>query len=181
MLPEDRDEIDEQDIEDVKISAREVSIPAQMPFCIRSSSITMSMGKTACLIRSECLGKNWRPIFISSTAWRTRIQNTIRCVKELPLGCRGCGFGALASAQVVLTPHQKDLGALVIDIGGGTSDSFYTLMAWSSKAVASQVAATISQMTFRWACAFQWARAEKLKIERAAASSEIVFLAKQLY
>src|SRR6059036_974364 len=32
MLPEDRDEIDEQDVEDVKINAREVSIPAQNAF-----------------------------------------------------------------------------------------------------------------------------------------------------
>ncbi len=32
MLPEDREEIDEQDIEDVKINAREVSIPAQNAF-----------------------------------------------------------------------------------------------------------------------------------------------------
>jgi cell division protein FtsA len=31
-------------------------------------------------------------------------------------------FSALASAQVVLTQHQKDLGALVIDMGGGTTD-----------------------------------------------------------
>src|SRR5206468_10649142 len=32
MLPEDRDEIDEQAVEDVKINAREVSIPAQNAF-----------------------------------------------------------------------------------------------------------------------------------------------------
>src|SRR5207247_7719168 len=32
MLPEDRDEIDEQDVEDVKINASEVSIPAQNAF-----------------------------------------------------------------------------------------------------------------------------------------------------
>ncbi|HEV2095277.1 MAG TPA: cell division protein FtsA, partial [Chthoniobacterales bacterium] len=53
---------------------------------------------------------------------RTRIQNTIRCVKELPLEVEDVVFTALASAQVVLTQHQKDLGALVIDIGGGTTD-----------------------------------------------------------
>jgi cell division protein FtsA len=53
---------------------------------------------------------------------RTRIQNTIRCVKELPLEVEDVVFGALASAQVVLTQHQKNLGALVIDIGGGTTD-----------------------------------------------------------
>ena len=32
MLPEDRDEIDERDVDDVKINAREVSIPAQNAF-----------------------------------------------------------------------------------------------------------------------------------------------------
>src|SRR5207237_2609759 len=31
-------------------------------------------------------------------------------------------FHAMASAQVVLTQQQKNLGALVIDIGGGTTD-----------------------------------------------------------
>src|SRR5437667_6002511 len=53
---------------------------------------------------------------------RTRIQNTIRCVKELPLDVEDVVFGGLASAQVILTQHEKDLGALVIDIGGGTTD-----------------------------------------------------------
>ena len=53
---------------------------------------------------------------------RTRIQNTIRCVKELPLDVEDVVFAAFAAAQVVLTQHQKNLGALVIDIGGGTTD-----------------------------------------------------------
>jgi cell division protein FtsA len=43
-------------------------------------------------------------------------------VKELPLEVEDVVFGALASAQVVLTQHQKNLGALVIDMGGGTTD-----------------------------------------------------------
>src|SRR2546427_12061886 len=53
---------------------------------------------------------------------RTRIQSTIRCVKELPLDVEDVVFTPFASAQVVLTQHQKNLGALVIDIGGGTTD-----------------------------------------------------------
>src|ERR1051326_6426348 len=32
LLPEDRDEIDEQDVEDVRVNAREVSIPSQNAF-----------------------------------------------------------------------------------------------------------------------------------------------------
>ena len=43
-------------------------------------------------------------------------------MKELPLDVEDVVFGALASAQVVLTQHQKNLGALVVDIGGGTTD-----------------------------------------------------------
>jgi cell division protein FtsA len=53
---------------------------------------------------------------------RSRIQNSIRCVKELPLDVEDVVFTAFASAQVVLSQHQKNLGALVIDIGGGTTD-----------------------------------------------------------
>ena len=43
-------------------------------------------------------------------------------MKELPLEVEDVVFTAFASAQVVLTQHQKNLGALVIDIGGGTTD-----------------------------------------------------------
>jgi len=49
ILPEDREQIDEQDVEDVKINAREVSIPAQKRLpCIPSSSIIMSTVRTEC-------------------------------------------------------------------------------------------------------------------------------------
>jgi cell division protein FtsA len=51
-----------------------------------------------------------------------RIKNTVRCVKEIGLEVEDVVFNGLASAQVVLTQQQKDLGALVIDMGGGTTD-----------------------------------------------------------
>jgi cell division protein FtsA len=42
-------------------------------------------------------------------------------VKELDIEVEDVVFGPLASAQVVLDLNQKNLGALVIDIGGGTT------------------------------------------------------------
>ena len=53
---------------------------------------------------------------------RTRIQNIIRCIKEIPLEVQDVVLNSLASAQVIVSQNQKNLGVLVIDIGGGTLD-----------------------------------------------------------
>lgn len=121
-LPEDRDEIDEQDIEDVKINAREVSIPAQNAFLHSIIQHYHVDGQDGVLNPVGMLAEKLEADFHIIHGVRTRIQNTIRCVKELPLEVEDVVFSALASAQVVLTPNQKGLGALVIDIGGGTTD-----------------------------------------------------------
>ncbi len=120
MLPEDRDEIDEQDVEDVKINAREVSIPAQNAFLHSIIQHYHVDGQDGVLNPVGMLGQRLEADFHIIHGVRTRIQNTIRCVKELPLDVEDVVFGGLASAQVVMTQHQKDAGALVIDIGGGT-------------------------------------------------------------
>src|SRR5687768_319220 len=51
-----------------------------------------------------------------------RLQNPIRVVKGLQLEVEAIVFNGLASALALLTPEQKELGALVIDIGGGTTE-----------------------------------------------------------
>ncbi len=122
ILPEDRDEIDDQDIEDVKINAREVSIPAQNAFLHSIIQHYHVDGQDGVLNPVGMIGHKLEADFHIVHGVRTRIQNTIRCVKELPLEVEDVVFSALASAQVVLTQHQKDLGALVIDMGGGTTD-----------------------------------------------------------
>ncbi|MFN2541688.1 MAG: cell division protein FtsA [Chthoniobacterales bacterium] len=122
MVPEDRDEIDEQDIEDVKVSAREVSIPASNAFLHSIIQHYHVDGQDGVLNPVGMLGEKLEADFHIIHGVRTRIQNTIRCIKELPLEVEDVVFSALASAQVVLTQHQKNLGALVIDMGGGTTD-----------------------------------------------------------
>jgi len=122
VLPEDRDEIDDQDVEDVKVNAREVSIPAPNAFLHSVIQHYHVDGQDGVLNPVGMLGQKLEADFHIIHGVRTRIQNTIRCVKELPLEVEDVVFSALASAQVVLTQHQKNLGALVVDIGGGTTD-----------------------------------------------------------
>jgi len=52
----------------------------------------------------------------------TRLQTTIRCVKELSIEVKNYALSSYASAQAVLTRHQKQVGAVVINLGGGVSD-----------------------------------------------------------
>jgi len=51
-----------------------------------------------------------------------RLQNAIRLVKGLHLEVEEIVFNGLASSLALLTNEQKELGALVIDLGGGTTE-----------------------------------------------------------
>jgi len=51
-----------------------------------------------------------------------RLQNAIRAVKGMQLEVDEVVFNGLAASLAVLSPAQKELGALVIDIGAGTTD-----------------------------------------------------------
>ena len=53
---------------------------------------------------------------------RTRLQNSLLCVRQVPLEVEDLVFAPLATAQMVLNRQQKESGALLIDIGGGTTD-----------------------------------------------------------
>ena len=53
---------------------------------------------------------------------RTRLLNTINCIKRVPLDVANIAVSGFASALAVLTTEHQQLGALVIDVGGGTTD-----------------------------------------------------------
>jgi len=52
----------------------------------------------------------------------SRIQNSIKLVREMPLEVDDIVFSPIATAQMALDREQRERGALVIDIGGGTTD-----------------------------------------------------------
>jgi cell division protein FtsA len=53
---------------------------------------------------------------------RTRLQNTIKCIKQVPLDVQNIAVSSFASALAVLTSEHQQQGAVVIDMGGGTTD-----------------------------------------------------------
>lgn len=49
-------------------------------------------------------------------------QNLVKCCKQAGLVVDDVVLGALASADAVLTPEEKDLGVALVDVGAGTTD-----------------------------------------------------------
>jgi len=121
-LPEDREEIDEEDLHEVQINAREVTIPTQNAFLHTIIQHYYVDGQEGIPNPVGMLGNRLEADFHIIHGIKTRIQNSIRCVKEIPLDVEDVVLNGLATAQVVLDTHQKNLGALVIDMGGGTTD-----------------------------------------------------------
>lgn len=56
------------------------------------------------------------------TGGATAMRNLRKCVEELGVEVSGMVFGGLASAQSSLSETEKELGVVLVDIGGGTTD-----------------------------------------------------------
>lgn len=56
------------------------------------------------------------------TGGATAIRNLRKCVEELGVEVSGMVFSGLASARACITETEKELGVILIDIGGGTTD-----------------------------------------------------------
>ena len=52
----------------------------------------------------------------------TSAQNLVRCVNRAGLDVADIVLQPLASSAAVLSPEEKDLGVVMVDLGGGTSD-----------------------------------------------------------
>ena len=56
------------------------------------------------------------------TGGATAVRNLRKCVEELGVEVSGMVFGGLASAETSITDTEKELGVILVDIGGGTTD-----------------------------------------------------------
>lgn len=56
------------------------------------------------------------------TGGATALRNLRKCVEELGVEVSGMVFGGLASAESSLSETEKELGVVLVDIGGGTTD-----------------------------------------------------------
>lgn len=53
---------------------------------------------------------------------RSTVENLKKLLLAVPVNCEDAAFSGFCSALAVLTPEQKRAGAVVIDLGGGTTD-----------------------------------------------------------
>lgn len=56
------------------------------------------------------------------TGGATAMRNLHKCVEELGVEVAGIAFGGLVSALSTLSDTEKELGVVLVDIGGGTTD-----------------------------------------------------------
>lgn len=121
-IPTDRHEIDDEDVHEVAIKAREINIPTENHFLHSIIQHYFVDGQEGVLNPVGMMGRKLEADFHIIHGVKTRLQNTLRCIRENGVEIDEIVVNSLASAQAVLDQHQKDLGAVVIDIGGGVTD-----------------------------------------------------------
>lgn len=121
-IPEESSEITEEEIQEVEYKAKEISLPKEHAILHSIIQHYYVDGQAGVLNPVGMLGSRLEADFHIIHGVTNRIQNSIRCVKECGIEVEDVVVSSLASAQVVLGQHQKESGALVIDIGGGVTD-----------------------------------------------------------
>lgn len=115
-------EITPEDLEEVKKIARDVPIPKENGYVHSIIQHYYVDGQEKVLNPLGMVGQKLEADYHIIHGTKTRIQNVIKCVREVPLEVEDIVFSPVAAAQVVLNREAKNEGALLLDIGGGTTD-----------------------------------------------------------
>lgn len=121
-LPEDQTEVTEDDVEEAKEIARNVPIPQENVFLHSVTRQYIVDGQEAVRQPIGREGRQLEADYHIIHGVRSRIQNAIKCVREIPLEVEDVVFNPIAAAQVVLNREAKNQGSLMIDLGAGTAD-----------------------------------------------------------
>jgi len=116
-----REEIGTDDVQRVLESARTVSIPPSREilhvipreFLVDAQGgIKDPIGMSGTRLEVDCH-------IISATT--TSLHNLVKCIHQVGLGIDDIVFSSWAASGAVLTETEKELGVMLLDIGGGTS------------------------------------------------------------
>ncbi|MFC5050969.1 cell division protein FtsA [Rubritalea spongiae] len=121
-LPDEDQEITTEHMEEAKEIARDIAIPSDNVYLHNIVRQYLIDGNEQASNPIGLLGRTLDADFHIVHGVKNRIQNSIKCVREIPLDVDDVVFAPIASAQIALNRQDKDSGALVIDIGGGTTD-----------------------------------------------------------
>jgi len=115
-------EISEDDVQDVVKNAKTINLPAQHHVIHAIRQHFLVDGQDGITNPVGMLGARVEVDVHVVHGNLNRLQNAIRTVKGLQLEVDEIVFNGLASSLALLNNEQKEMGALVIDIGGGTTD-----------------------------------------------------------
>ena len=121
-LPEDEPSVLSDHVEEAKEIAKDVAIPSDNVYIHNVIRQYWLDGQEHATTPIGLLGKSLEADFHIVHGIKNRIQNSIKCVREIPLDVDMVVFAPIASALIALNRQRKDAGALVIDMGGGTTD-----------------------------------------------------------
>ena len=165
-------EITEEDLDEVREIARDIKLPPENVFLhsiIRDyyvdgqEKVQNPVGRQGQVVEAD---------YHIIHGIKTRLQNTIRCVREIPINVEEVVFSPIAAAQVMLKRDDKDRGALLIDIGGGVTD--YVMYSGGSVAQSGCIGVGGDHITNDIAVVMKipLTRSEKLKIDHGSALPE---------
>ncbi len=115
-------EITEEDVQDVIKNAKTINLPAQNHVIHAIRQHFFVDGQDGITNPVGMLGSRVEVDVHVVHGNLNRLQNTIRTVKGLQLEVDDIVFSGLATSLALLSNDQKELGSLVIDIGGGTTE-----------------------------------------------------------
>src|SRR5512136_2639541 len=115
-------EISEDDVQDVIKNAKTINLPAQNHVIHAVRQHFLVDGQDGVTNPVGMLGSRVAVDVHVIHGNLNRLQNAVRTVKGLQLEVDDIVFNGLASALALLTSEQKELGSLIIDIGGGTTE-----------------------------------------------------------
>ena len=165
-------EISEEDLDEVREIARDIKLPPENVFLhsiIRDYYVDGQEGVQNPVGRQ---GQVVEADYHIIHGIKTRLQNTIRCVREIPINVEEVVFSPIAAAQVMLKRDDKDRGALLIDIGGGVTD--YVMYSGGSVAQSGCIGVGGDHITNDISVVMKipLTRSEKLKIDHGCALPE---------
>src|SRR3982750_265087 len=115
-------EMSEDDVQDVIKNAKIINLPAQNHVIHAIRQHFLVDGQDGISNPVGMLGARVEVDVHVVHGNLNRLQNAIRTVKGLQLEVDDIVFTGLAASLALLTTEQKELGSLVIDIGGGTTE-----------------------------------------------------------
>lgn len=115
-------EIMQDDIDDVVKNAKSVNLPAENSILHAIRQHFVVDGQQGVTNPVGMLGARLEVDVHVVHGVTNRVHNAVRAVKGLQLEVESVVFNGLAASLAVLTNEQKEMGALVIDLGGGTTN-----------------------------------------------------------